>query len=250
MKLFSIILLLFIVSCQTAPTPSNELTTSKHSTKTETFSSKEDSIKSEKWKAYKKQRKQAAELNKKGLSELSRAYTSQQSSPKFPSCEYSKVLIYSLNGNGNSSGAESVFRQRDGKLKEINPKEIKEFITLINSKKSYGNTTAACHEPRIGLVFFDKNEAPCAYLSLCLACNNIYTKPEIKLGLQPGMESGFSLKSRKKLHEIFEKWGFPDKNYSPLFDDDELYTDFLRTQGYTKLEIEEELKRSKEESIN
>jgi hypothetical protein len=250
MKSLSILLLLFIVSCQNTPTPIKEASAPKPSIEEQALSFKEDSLRKEKRKAYKEKKKQASELNKKGRVELSKAYRSQKGTSKFPACTYSKVFIYALNGHGNSSNAESVFRQRNGDYKEANPTDIKEFLKLINSKKSYGNATAACHEPRIGLVFLDKEEAPCAYLSLCLACNNIYTQPQIELGLQPGMESGFSLESRKKLHKIFEEWGFPDENYSSLFDDDEMYAKFLRKKGYTEKELEEEIKSSKEEFID
>jgi hypothetical protein len=107
---------------------------------------------------------------------------------------------------------------------------------LLNSKDSYGNSTAACHEPRIGLVFYDKNKNPCSYLSLCLSCNNLYSTPKLK---HIESNDGFSIKSRKKLHAIFEEWGFPDENYSFLFDDYELFKRSWRKDSIPEKELKE-----------
>ncbi|MCP4439941.1 MAG: hypothetical protein GY810_13430 [Aureispira sp.] len=192
--------------------------------------------------AYKKHQAEKTKLRKEGNEDLIRVKLRKDSTFKFPACEYSKVILYELNGKGNHSRAESVFRQRTKKSKELNSEELKDFLKLLNNKDSYGNGTAACHEPRIGLVFYDRHKDPCAYLSLCLACNNVYTKPGLNLGLEVGIDQGFSLKSRKKLHKIFEKWGFPDKNFSPLFDDEELYGNFLKKQGFKESDIEETVK--------
>lgn len=227
-KLIPCFLLLLLGACQEQERPTEQ------EAKLEMGREKanRDSILLEQMRVYYKnaKKKKAATPSTKASSrtEQSRAVVKQKTATSFPNCSYSKVLLYELNGNGNHHGAASVFRQRTGRRKELKPAEIKSFLNLLNAKSSYGNTTAACHEPRIGLVFYTKEEAPCAYLSLCLACNNVYTMPKITLGLQSGMESGFSLKSRKKLHKILEDWGLPDENYSELFDDEEMLEQFLR----------------------
>lgn len=200
--------------------------------------SKEDSIKEEKRKAYLERKKKSDELNEKGRDERSRVKIVENGQDEFPSCSYSKVILYKLYGNENHSWNDAIFSQRTGEYKELSQERVTDFLELLNSKKSYGNSTAACHDPRIGLVFYDENENPCSFLSLCLSCNNIYTKPELKLDLESN--DGFSLKSRKKLHAIFEEWGFPDENYSFLFDDFELYKKDMQKEGWSEKEIKEE----------
>jgi len=165
---------------------------------------------------------------------------------EFPGVAYEKVVLYELDGRGNHSGAKSVFRQQTGGTKVLTEKDVQAFLKLISTPKSYGNTTAACHEPRIGLVFYNEQEEEVAYLSLCLACNNVYTSPVLAFSESLIPKHGFSIKSRKQLHKIFEEWGFPDEEFSPLFDDGELYEAFLIKKGVPKSEIKEAIKEHKE----
>lgn len=200
--------------------------------------SKEDSIKEEKRKVYYEKKKKSNELNKKGSEEKSRAKIVVSESEEFPSCSYSKVILYKLYGNANDSWSKAIFSKRTGEYRELTSEQVKDFLALLNNKRSFGNSTAACHDPRIGLVFYNKNETPCSYLSLCLSCNNIYTAPKLKYSSEDN--KGFSIKSRKKLHTIFEEWGFPDENYSFLFDDFELFKKDRKKEGSSDKEIKDE----------
>lgn len=137
----------------------------------------------------------------------------------FPSCDYSQVICYKLNGNGNHSYAESALRQQTSEFKQLSEDQVKAFLLLINDVNSYGNSVAACHNPEIGLVFYDEHKQPCSYLSVCLTCNNIYANPKIDLGLRAGLESGFSRESRDQLREIFKSWGYSNDAKSPMFDE-------------------------------
>ena len=160
--------------------------------------------------------------------------------PNFPECPYWKVVLYELNGDPGHY-AESVFNLQTGESRELEPYQVAEFIQIITSPESYGFMVAACHDPRIGLVFYGKNDEICAYLSLCLACNNIYTIPGLRLGLEYS-GSGFSLKTRKKLREIFARWRFPDEHYTLMFDHPLQVRMALEDHGLDSLQIEEQLK--------
>lgn len=238
-QLITILLSLIIYSCNPSveikEEPQNDVIEKK--VNEPKFLSKEDSIKKEKRKVYYERKKKSDELNKKGIREKSRTKILAQKNGKFPTCSYSKVILYKLNGNANDSWSEAVFSKRTGEYKELTSEQVKDFLALLNNKKSFGNSTAACHDPRIGLVFYDENEAPCSYLSLCLSCNNIYTAPKLKYSSEDN--KGFSIKSRKKLHTIFEEWGFPDENYSFLFDDFELFKKDKEKEGLSDKEIKD-----------
>lgn len=246
MKYTSIIFFIFsCFSCQQNLEESSTDTTPKINalTKTVVIDSVAIAVKKKRQAFFKK----ADSLNRVGSKEKNQALIPQKEVREFPNCSYTKVILYKLNGNGNHSGANSVFRQRTHESKELSPNDLKDFLKLMNTKSSYGNSTAACHEPRIGLVFYNKDETPCAYLSLCLDCNNVYSSPELNFAEKIIPQHGFSIESRKKLHDIFEKWGFPDENFSPLFDDEELYSAFLLEQGYTSEEIEEAIEQFKKD---
>lgn len=157
-------------------------------------------------------------LNGEGMRELSTANINQDSTAGFPGCDYYRAVVFELNGRPGP-GADAVFRLRTGKQKELSEAELESFLELISNPDSYGDFTAACHDPRIGLVFYDEEGEVCSYLSLCLACNNLYTEPSLNLNLEPARETGFSKAMRKQLRDIFAEWGFPDNNHSEMFDD-------------------------------
>lgn len=175
----------------------------------------------------------------KGKEELKMIDSIPQSTEKFNIKSSNRIVLYELNGHGNHSGAESVFRQRTGKEKELKSEEVKEFLSLINNKQSYGVGYAACHEPRLGIVFYDEN-IPISYLSLCLACNNLYSKPRIDLGLEGARNSGFNKESRKMIRKIIEDWGFSDESIT-IFDHDDSIREILERKGMSEQEIEKEL---------
>ncbi|MBR9921688.1 MAG: hypothetical protein GYB31_12690 [Bacteroidetes bacterium] len=134
----------------------------------------------------------------------------------FPGSTISRVIFQELNGRGGH-GLESVFEIRTGKSKELRPAEYQPFLELLHNPKSYGQYTAACHDPRVGLIFYNESDHIIGYISLCLACNNVYTRPRLAgLGLSY-QDAGFSKISRKKLRELFANWGFPD-DYLGIFD--------------------------------
>lgn len=173
---------------------------------------------------------------------LSFSVAPDSSTAVFPACDYGFVQLFELKGRGNHSGAASVFDQRTGQSKLLTQQQVDSFLSIINAPKSFGGSVAGCHEPRIGLVFYTTDSLPCSYLSLCLDCNNIYSKPKLNhLRGKDTYQRGFSLTTRKQLHSFLEAVGFPDKQYSPLFDDKELFADFLKHQGLSKAEIETEL---------
>ena len=175
----------------------------------------------------------------KGNEELKLIISIPESTEKLTIESSNRIVLYELNGHGNHSGAESVFRQRTGKQTELKSGEIKEFLSLINNKQSYGVGYAACHEQRLGIVFYDKN-IPISYLSLCLACNNLYSKPRIDLGLEGARNSGFNKKSRKIIRKIIDEWGFRDESIT-IFDHDDSIREILERKGMSEQEIEKEL---------
>lgn len=147
-------------------------------------------------------------------------------SNKFSDLDFSKVIIYELTSYG-FYGAESVFKYRTGNYKVLDKNIAHEFLKLISKKESYNNAIAACFDPRVGLVFYDSNDIPVKYVSICLSCNYLKSNPSINYSNNE--QKGFTIETRKKLHKLLEKSGLPDTQYSELFDDAELKEDFLKS---------------------
>ena len=164
---------------------------------------------------------------------------------KFPACDYTKVIFYELLP---SHHIEGVFTRRTGNLKDLNQKDIDQLINIIANPQSYTLTTDACHDARAGVVFYNANNEPCSYTSICLACNNIYFAPEMDFyqKVRQTGKFGFSPKSRKKLRKLFESWGFPDNNMSFHFDDEETYIKIMQRQGWEEEKINKEIEYYRE----
>ena len=97
----------------------------------------------------------------------------------FDNLRYDKVVAYDYNGY---AGREIV---KDGKLieyiykqKELTGKQVKNFNWITGDTTSYGGKTAACFEPHLGVVYYQK-EKIVGYISICLACNYLKSSIEI-----------------------------------------------------------------------
>lgn len=162
-------------------------------------------------------------------------------SPSFPPDNYRTVIAYGLNGRPLVQGAMHLLSNKTGQQHRLTPADTDSLLTLITSPQSYGLGTAACHDPRIGLIFYDRSNQPCGHMSICLACNNVLAEPSLGLRPATGYRNGFSLASRKKLRTLFARWGMADLQFSPLFDDEATLRASLTAQGLDQEAIEAEI---------
>jgi hypothetical protein len=96
----------------------------------------------------------------------------------FAKLKYDSVVAYNYN-------VEEPYNHKSGKLivnKKINKKvgiiftrrlkreETKQIINILTDTTSYGNSSAACFEPRFAIIFFNKTKIV-AVLEICLECN-------------------------------------------------------------------------------
>lgn len=118
--------------------------------------------------------------------------------------------------------AESVFYCQTKEKRRLPLDSVKPFLKLVHNLKSYSQPTAACHDPGLGVILFNKSNKPVAYYSICLACNNVYAKPELKRN-KDYLKTGFSQASRNKMRKLFSAWGFPYAGPSEMFDSKEVF---------------------------
>lgn len=129
------------------------------------------------------------------------------------------VVLYELGLPGHGL-AESAFRNRTGVKCSLNAEQARQLARLLNASSTYGGTSAACHDPALGVVWYDADTCPVAYLSICLNCNNVFAKPALQSIKSEAPYHGFSASGRRKLIDLLTSWDRPYLEYSFLFDDE------------------------------
>ncbi|MGH1338035.1 MAG: hypothetical protein ACRBFS_18080 [Aureispira sp.] len=141
----------------------------------------------------------------------------------FPYSQGTFFKVYHLNCEGECQ--EAVFRKRRDYGIEIPKQDFLDLVMILKAPASYDNSTAACFDPKLGVVVYDKDSIPTEFLSICLDCNNVRSYPG-KLGVSYANEDmkGFSQKARTQLRTLFFRWGIDYYGYSHFWDDE---ADFL-----------------------
>jgi hypothetical protein len=159
----------------------------------------------------------------------------------FDTLKYDKVIAYDYDG---MSGREIV---KDGELikpaqyrgrifgqKELNREQVQRFHRILRDTASFGNSTAACFDPHLGIVYYYKGKIK-GYISICIDCNYLRASASIPASLAKkiyyGPESdnflyanGFSRPTRKKLNDFCKELKFTtckEQLQSPMFDIDD-----------------------------
>ena len=155
----------------------------------------------------------------------------------FPGGLYETVVFHELKGRPGRLTRNSLQQNRAGKSLTLNKSQVEAFLNILNDPNSYGGDVAACHDPRHGFEFKDKLGRVFAYMSLCMACNNIYTKPALVIDNEPGRK-GFNIDARHRLRDLFGEWGVNKGGFSNLFDDELVLREELIEKGIEPDSIE------------
>jgi hypothetical protein len=145
------------------------------------------------------------------------------------SCD--SVVIYDFDWRGK--GEHFSIIDKNGRLAptvkkrvKLDGKTAKKLGRLMGETASYGQATAACFEPHLGVVYY-KSGAPVAHINICISCNRLYSSLEIpaqKQGRQgEGNEvyytaDGMSKSFRKYLNGLLK-----DNNFSHQGGDSSLF---------------------------
>ena len=122
----------------------------------------------------------------------------------------------------NNSLSKTVIKS--AKLDKLNEDN---FTKLLGQKISYGNSTASCFEPHLGVVYYS-NKKPIAYINICLSCNRLYPSLTINAQLQGKQGEGdkiyytgdgMSKNFRQKINSLLVKYKFSHQlNGKSMFD--------------------------------
>lgn len=159
-------------------------------------------------------------------------FNSSNTSLKFPSSDCTLIKAYELDCKGEYNYAP--FKNRKSHGIEISNQEFDDLISLLENPSSYSNPTAACFNPKIGIVIYNHDQIPVEYLSICLNCNNYRSGPgDIDVSLTNDHLKGFSQSARDSMRKRFSSWGIDYYGFSMLWDDTVKYKTYLDQKNLT-----------------
>ena len=138
----------------------------------------------------------------------------------FKKLKYDTVIAYGYDG---SYGQEQQLIIEKDKLskkvknkKILNQEQVKKINKTLIDTSTYGNTTASCFEPHLGIVYYYKNKVVLS-ISICLQCNFLESSIEIPASIYYKIQSldnsyspatGFSKKARKEINDFCKSLNF------------------------------------------
>lgn len=147
---------------------------------------------------------------------------------QFPGADFDYAVVYALDPD-RRNGATSVFKGRTGPSKRLSKTEVAPLNAIINTPETYGDGPAGCFDPRIGLVYYDKDSLPVAHVSICFECSQFKAYPKLKSQEQhEDYLHGLSEKGAVQLKYCFAEWGFPNTGFNPM-SDGKLTLEYLKT---------------------
>ena len=116
----------------------------------------------------------------------------------FPQKKFKKVITYEMSGeDGHIIENEKLSKDLIITEKRLSEKEANTLLDILLDDATYGDVAAKCFEPRLGYVFYSENNEVAAHATVCLACNQIRTSPDIGVFI-------LSERGKKRLRELKE----------------------------------------------
>lgn len=136
-------------------------------------------------------------------------------STPFDLIDYDRVVAYDYGGEGEDAYSPIVDEKGNLHSSVINSKDltqhqVDDLTNFLGRNETYGNSTAFCFEPHLGIVFYKEDKIK-AHLSICLQCNLLRSSVEIPATqlkkMYPGTDNefaleGFSKSGRQKIMKL------------------------------------------------
>lgn len=136
----------------------------------------------------------------------------------FKGLERDSIVVYEYNGEAGFDIEDCIENYPDKieQSERIGESEIMDLEMLLTSVDAYGNSTASCFDPHLGLVSWKDGEIVAA-VSICITCNYLNTSLYIeamsvkKIKVSDDFSypaKGFSSETRRVVYEFCEKIGY------------------------------------------
>jgi hypothetical protein len=207
------IIILVLTSCINQSTKKNNQTSSSDSIKSLTQISRVDSLKTI---------KQFLDSNTliSFIAKISSNIKPPTNGKPFDTLDFNKVIAYEF--EGSEEPYPSVINENGkfvpviAKQNALTQNEVNELTQLLCSSSTYGQSTAACFVPHLGIVFY-KNNKQRAQVNICLGCNYLISSipilAEYKKKINAGTKNeysatGFSIEGRTRIKKLCDKYGY------------------------------------------
>ena len=126
--------------------------------------------------------------------------------------KFDKVIIYDYEGGRTENPIVNNKQQLATSIKkqvELSKPTIDSLDKNLVNKKMYGNITAMCVDPHLGIVYYLEDKIV-AHISVCLNCNVLHSSFEIAAQKQSGETGadGLSKSFRQFLNDLLKRYGF------------------------------------------
>jgi hypothetical protein len=137
----------------------------------------------------------------------------------FDSLNYDKVIAYDYEGSEEPYGSiiiQNKYVPVVLKQKALDKNEVNSLIQTLTNNSTYGDITAACFQPHLGIVFY-KADSVVNIVDVCLSCNYLISTNDIsamhKTKVNAGTPNeysaiGFSKIGKAKIKVLCKKIGF------------------------------------------
>ena len=143
-----------------------------------------------------------------------------QSNP-FDSIKYDQVIAYEFQGRGGRM-IEYCLESDVSKISKsivLKDNQVKSIENVLTADSSYGNTTMACFDPHLGIVYYYQGKVV-GSIDICLECNYLIASEDIQATTEKIIvvsdeysypAKGFAKSARKQIYEFckileFEKF--------------------------------------------
>jgi hypothetical protein len=90
----------------------------------------------------------------------------------------------------------------------LSEEQVKRLASIFTSEKTFGSTSG-CFLPHHGFVFFDAVGGPVGYVSFCLLCDNVISRPQLSKAKLEGGYYGLSKEGHEALKSLCQELGLP-----------------------------------------
>jgi hypothetical protein len=126
---------------------------------------------------------------------------------------YDSVVIYDFDWRSPKVEIFSIIDENEKlastvkKSAKVDDRTAKKLSELLGDKNSYGEQSAICFEPHLGIVYY-KDSKPIAHVTICLSCNKLSSSRNIPAQNYGNIKSGMSDSFKIYLRSLEARYSF------------------------------------------
>ena len=149
-------------------------------------------------------------------------------SGQYTTVKFDKVIMYDFKAESEGEdiyivNAKGVLAKNIAKQIELTKQDVRSLNSKVENKKSYGEATAPCFNPHLGLVYYLKDKIV-AHITVSLECNRLHSSIEIAAQKQGKVSistdiyytgTGLSKSFKAFINSLLHKYNFSHQLNNP-----------------------------------